>query len=156
MITMTLFNNKTHAKQLVSFEGLQFGALRPTDIDGFLDFGNKLFVIFELKYGDAKLPYGQDLAIRRLCDAVLRKPDTISERPPIECWALVASHNTPMEFDINAGEAIVTQWRTTTSSGEQWHQMDYKITLFRFIEQLKAACDAGRIPQFISQLQGKT
>jgi hypothetical protein len=50
------------------FGGLRWGNIIPTDIDGFLDFGNRLFIFFELKYGDAKMPLGQRLALERQCD----------------------------------------------------------------------------------------
>ena len=61
-----IFRNREYAKQLKSFSGLRFGKITPTDIDGFLDFGNNVYVFIETKHGDAPLPYGQKLALERL------------------------------------------------------------------------------------------
>lgn len=43
--------------------------ITPTDIDGVLDFGGKLFVFIEAKLTGAALPRGQELALERLTDA---------------------------------------------------------------------------------------
>jgi len=60
--------NKEGASILCDFTGLQYGKITPTDLDGFVDFGNKIFVLIECKGGDAKMPYGQQLALERLVD----------------------------------------------------------------------------------------
>lgn len=54
------------AKQLISFEGLQYGHGSPTDVDGLLEFDNKVFVFFELKHRNAVMPQGQKLALERI------------------------------------------------------------------------------------------
>lgn len=64
-----VIRNREFAQQIRDFSGLRFGTITPTDIDGFIDYQDKLFVFFESKYGDTKLPYGQKLALERLCDA---------------------------------------------------------------------------------------
>lgn len=61
--------NREFAQKIRDFRGLRFGAITPTDIDAFCDFKNRLFVFIESKFGDSSPPYGQMLALERLCDA---------------------------------------------------------------------------------------
>ena len=60
-------------QQINDFSGLRFGNITPTDIDGIIDYKNKAFIIIEVKYGDAELPYGQRLCVERMV-AELSKP----------------------------------------------------------------------------------
>ena len=59
--------NLDHARQLVLFKGMRWGTITPTDIDGFIDFRNRLFIFLEVKYGDEPVPMGQRIALERLC-----------------------------------------------------------------------------------------
>jgi hypothetical protein len=65
-----LINNKQYMSQVRNFNGLSYGKISPTDIDGFLEYRNQLFVFIETKYGNTDLPTGQRIALTRLCDAV--------------------------------------------------------------------------------------
>jgi hypothetical protein len=60
--------NRKRFRQVVNFDALRYGSITPTDIDGFIDFGNKLFVLIEFKLKDVEMSYGQQLAIERLID----------------------------------------------------------------------------------------
>lgn len=63
---------KIHSPDYVvvrDYSGLRYGKITPTDIDGFIDFGNHTFVFLELKYTDVELKTGQRLALERLSDA---------------------------------------------------------------------------------------
>lgn len=64
-------NNK-RAKQVIEFIGLKYGNCTPTDIDGFIEKDNKIFVFFELKYKEEELPIGQKIALVRLVDNLQR------------------------------------------------------------------------------------
>ena len=68
-----VISHRARAKQLNDFRNLRFERnITPTDIDGFLDFDNKLFVWFELKYRDAgTFGTGQRKALERMCDAAV-------------------------------------------------------------------------------------
>jgi len=81
---------------------LTYGKITPTDIDGFLDFGNKLFVFIEVKYGDAALPTGQRLALERICDAC--------QKAGIVSVVAIASHDSATQ-DIDVAGAMVTRYR---------------------------------------------
>lgn len=56
------------------FTKLRWGKITPTDIDGFLEFGDRLFVFIEHKFGGAAVVGGQRLAIQRLVDACHMPP----------------------------------------------------------------------------------
>ena len=62
--------NRKEASRLRSYKSLQFGKITPTDIDGFVEFGDKLFVIIEGKNEGVQLPFGQQLALNRLSLAI--------------------------------------------------------------------------------------
>lgn len=56
-------------KQLIDFKGLAVdGNIYPTDIDGLIEYKDTEYIIFEVKYGDAEVPFGQRLALQRMVD----------------------------------------------------------------------------------------
>ena len=95
--------NRECAGQLKDFSGLRFGKITPTDIDGFVDFQNKAFVIFEIKHGNTPMPYGQKLGYERLCDAC--------EKAGIKTLVIVAHHQVKAPDDIDVAVLPVTQVR---------------------------------------------
>lgn len=54
------------------FSGLQYGKITPTDLDGFVEFADQVFVFIELKYRDSEMKKGQRVALERLCDVCWR------------------------------------------------------------------------------------
>lgn len=64
-----LIRNLAFTRQRADFSGLRFGSITPTDIDGLIEFGGRCCVFMETKHGDADLPFGQRLALERVCDA---------------------------------------------------------------------------------------
>lgn len=94
--------NRTYANQLRDFSGLVFGRISPTDIDGFIDFGNKAFVIIEMKHVGAELPVGQRLALERLSDAVNRA---------LPCMIIVAEHDTEGDIDVANSSVALIRYR---------------------------------------------
>lgn len=114
--------NEKRARQKVVFEGMTyFGTITPTDIDGFFEIHNKLFVLFELKAFGAKMPYGQRLALERLADEVGRQKEAV---------LFIAHHDTPPEKDVIAAEAIVVGCRYQGA----WKKIDEFRTLKESIE----------------------
>lgn len=61
-----MFNNPDRGRQLILFDGLSYDTLAPTDIDGILDYKNRIWVVYEVKYAKKNLPRGQRLALERL------------------------------------------------------------------------------------------
>jgi hypothetical protein len=84
--------NREFAQQLKDFSGLRFGKITPTDIDGFMDFGDNVFIFIETKHGTAPLPYGQKLALARLCDA-----SVVAGKASV---VLIAHHQDPGDIDV--------------------------------------------------------
>ena len=56
--------------QKIDFSGLQFGCrIRPSDIDGVIDFAGRLMVFVEAKFeGYPEVPDGQRILLEHLCD----------------------------------------------------------------------------------------
>jgi hypothetical protein len=59
---------RDRARQLIDFRGIRYNNITPTDIDGFFEKNNKIFVFYEYKLKGAKMPYGQELSYERLVD----------------------------------------------------------------------------------------
>lgn len=61
--------NRSLARRLRDFSGLRYGRITPTDVDALLDFRGEVFVIIEVKRMGAPMPFGQRLALERVCSA---------------------------------------------------------------------------------------
>lgn len=103
--------NHYRATQCNDFTGLLCArGITPTDIDGLMEFGDKVFILIETKHIGAHMPDGQRLAFERLVDALAS-----TGRHAI---ALVAEHDTDADYDIDvAGCRVVLyrhsgEWRT--------------------------------------------
>lgn len=92
MLPRGAIRNREYANQVKDYSGLLYGRITPTDLDGIIDFGNKAWVIIELKHVDADMPTGQRRAIERLADIIWQ-----SGRPSL---VLVAAHNTDADIDV--------------------------------------------------------
>jgi hypothetical protein len=89
-------------KQLIDFSGLRYERnITPTDIDMFLDFGGKEFVIGEFKHAGAKIAYGQRLALEQLLIGMN------SKNPTLGIFAIHESHPSDL---INAANCLVTKY----------------------------------------------
>ena len=114
--------NREFASQIRDFTNLRWGNTTPTDIDGFVEFGDKLFFVIEVKYNDTKLPYGQRLAIERLVDAI--------ERSQRVCYGIVAIHKTDGDIDVGGCEVVEYRFQ-----GE-WHKPRKYVTVKVMIDYL--------------------
>lgn len=112
----------TRATQLVLFDGLRFGrSIVPTDIDGLVEFGGKLFIVFELKYHVATLgdsietlmSGAQEKCLVRVCTILSTAAPTL----------LVEAHH---EYDsacaVDAAETLVHRyWFGKPGTDGRWH-----------------------------------
>jgi len=64
-----VIQDQEHFHQKILFDGIQYGKCMPTDIDAAMEFGGKVLILYEVKYGSARVPYGQSLLLQRLADA---------------------------------------------------------------------------------------
>lgn len=93
---------RERAKQIINMSGLRFPrGITPTDVDGAVEFDDKLFIWFEAKLEGADLPYGQRLYLERVCNAVAE-----SGRVAV---VLVIEHNTKSNEDIDAATCLVRE-----------------------------------------------
>ena len=69
MVDRGKIRNPANIARLRDFSSLRFGTITPTDIDAFMEFGGKSFIFIEAKRHGYTMPYGQRLALERLCDA---------------------------------------------------------------------------------------
>lgn len=114
---MSSFKNRARAAQLIDFAGLQWGKLRPTDLDISIDWGAKTFVFIEVKGINQGLTVGQRIHLEGLVRAIRLGGRT--------AHALVAKHSTRATEDIMAADCIVT----SIFSGTNWETVDTNVTL---------------------------
>lgn len=94
------------AAQLIDLTGINYGNLSPTDVDGFLEIKNKLFVFLEFKNENAPpIGYGQRTALERVVDA-LHQSGKVS-------LAVIGQHNTAHTEIVNgaASKALEVRWQ---------------------------------------------
>ena len=94
-----LIQNRERMKQLISFEGMKFDGVTPTDIDCFFEKNDRYFVFYEYKYGNAVIPEGQELALTRIVNAL-----DSTGREAILLWCI---HNAQQDEDIQGKDATV-------------------------------------------------
>lgn len=94
--------NRKIAKQLRDFSGLRWGNITPTDIDGFFEIANKIFIFIEVKYKTARMPQGQRTAFERLVDVVNEKKKAI---------LVIGTHSVDSDSDIDVSKCIVKEYR---------------------------------------------
>ena len=115
-----MFRNRDYAGQLKDYSGLKFGNISPTDINACLEFGGKLFIFVETKFGDAQMPRGQQLCLERLCD-LLTVP------------AIIIQTRHDLSGDIDMANTLVTRYRENS----KWHNEVPDITLRGLIELMR-------------------
>lgn len=116
--------NRALAEQGRDYSEMRFGSITPTDIDGFIDFGDKLFVFVETKHEGAAMPHGQRLAYERLCLA-------LEESKTHRAICLVVDHVTPCEQQINVGRCQVREvfWEGRWSQPQRWMQANSLVSV---------------------------
>ena len=62
--------NRERARQIIDFSGIRYGNITPTDLDGFFEKENRIFIFYEYKLPRAEMPEGQRLALMRLVDGL--------------------------------------------------------------------------------------
>lgn len=114
--------HRERAAQIRDFSGLRFGNITPTDLDGLIEWRDRAFVLMEVKHTDAVLPFGQRLALERMCDALHQAKPTL---------LIVASHCQPIGRDIDMATCDVVEYR----SRGQWRAPKKPVLVRALVEQ---------------------
>lgn len=122
-----VIQNRNRKRQILDFRDLQYErGITPTDIDMFLDFGGRLFIVIELKYRNAKTLNGQRKALERLVDA--------TTQGGVTSCCIIATHTVDnWEEDVKPGMAEVVEYRY---KGE-WRIPKKRILVFQAIDKLR-------------------
>lgn len=119
--------HRERSRQINDFCGLRWGNITPTDIDGFVDFQDRIFVFIEVKYEDIELPRGQKLALERLCDAC--------ESSEKHSLVLVARHSIiDVNNDVDVSLLLVDEYRTMGKWQKPLKQITVKEAIDKFIK----------------------
>lgn len=119
-----MINYRARARQLINFSDMPTGKYAPTDIDGVIEYGNKVWIWLEYKFSGAEVPQGQRLTLERLVDELGKEKVAV---------AIVADHyeeNT--ERDVEAGAALV---RSIYFRGK-WTRPKEEITVRELTERI--------------------
>jgi hypothetical protein len=122
-----VIRNRQMATQVRDFSGLCFGNITPTDIDGYIEYKNRCHILIETKYGTAELPYGQRLALERMCDDLHKAKPTI---------AIIASHTSTGDIDV--ANALVSETRFKRKWIHKYDGMTVRQLVERFLEWVES------------------
>jgi len=93
---------KARAKQPRDFTGLRYGNITPTDVDALIEYKDKCYIFIEAKTTGVNMPFGQKMALERLCDDLSKVKPTL---------LIVINHNTPPDKEINFANSVVERYR---------------------------------------------
>jgi hypothetical protein len=94
--------NPRRAKQPKDYSGLCYGNITPSDLDGILEFKNKLFIFIEYKANGAPIQEGQKLCLARLANAI--------QSQKITAVSIIADHYGHIGEDIDCANAEVREF----------------------------------------------
>lgn len=94
---------RNRRKQIVDFSEVRFGNITPTDCDGIIEYHNKAYILFEIKYRDAPVPKGQLLALTRTVDDF-----KLANKKAV---LIIAEHHVDnTDDDVKADKCSVRKW----------------------------------------------
>ncbi len=123
-----VIQNRNRRQQIADMSGLRYGNITPTDLDAFMDFGDRLFVFIEGKFIGTPMSRGQMVAIERLCDACNNRPRRFS-------FAIIADHFSPADEDIDFANMTV---RAIRQNGRWTTPLQHGLTLRTAIDKMRA------------------
>jgi hypothetical protein len=96
-----LITNRERASQQKDYSGLRWSKITPSDIDGAVEFSDRLFVFLEYKHAGAPMQYGQRLCAERIVKAIAETGR--------HALFVVADHYSKPDEDIDGAGSIVRQ-----------------------------------------------
>lgn len=103
-----VYQHEGRGRQLLRFDGFQYGNMTPTDIDAVIEYRSRIWVLFEAKLAGKAVPDGQRKALERwIADA---------RRAGKHGMALVVEHHVAdAKEDILLTDCVVRELYTTES-----------------------------------------
>lgn len=117
---MALIENPERAKQLLRFDGVCYGdTIMPTDIDGLIEYKDRIWVLWEIKRRGKSVPKGQRLMLERFV-----KMARYAHKNAI---AIVAEHDVAdARQDVFLRDTLVKEYITTENI--QWRRPTRRVT----------------------------
>lgn len=123
-----IFNNRKRAQQMIRFDGIiRVDGVRPTNIDGAMGYGRRLFPFFEGKVKGTKLPKGQ----KRYFEDIIH----VLKDGGASAYAIIFEHTIPETEDVFMGEQMVCEY--FYSKTLKWRKPKNPITVFQAIELME-------------------
>ena len=129
--------NREKKRRLMSFARLRYNKITPTDIDAFLDFGGRGYVVIEAKGIGVPVPTGQRIALERL----LLK---LSEPPSLAIVIIAETPDGSMEDDVDLGACEVREvWHV--KNGRKLRSTELGATVKEIVDRFKSWVDCEHI-----------
>jgi hypothetical protein len=117
-----LVYNRERKSQIINYNGLRVARMTPTDLDGIMEFRDKLFVFFEYKGQDAPLQDGQQTCLERLVNAI-----QTDDRHAV-CF--IIDHFTHVHEDVDGANSLVRDFFYCN----HWHKPPYPTTVRQLLD----------------------
>lgn len=121
--------NRNLVGQIIQFGNIRYGKMSGTNIDYFMDFYGIGFIFVEAKFGGGMPPFGQKLALQRICNAC-SKGGVLS--------AVVIAGHTCHNQDIVLAECMATH----KYYEGKWTPFDPGLTVQVVIDSFKKKVDS--------------
>jgi hypothetical protein len=112
---------------------MRIGNITPSDLDGYIEYKNKAYLLIELKYGDAEMKYGQRLALERMARDLACKKEVL---------AMIVEHDV---VDVNATIPVdrceVREIFTTMDDDMRWRAPVKKVNALSVLNEFKKYVD---------------
>jgi len=129
--------NREKKRRLMSFASLRYNKITPTDIDAFLDFGGRGYVVIEAKGIGVPVPTGQRIALERL----LLK---LSAPPSLAIAIIAETPDGSMQDDVDLGACEVREvWHV--KNGRKLRSTELGATVKEIVDRFKSWVDCDHI-----------
>ena len=115
--------NRERMRQLISFSGMRWSNITPTDVDGAIDYHGKATVFYEFKYESAKFKRGQQLFLERQVEDAIN-----AGKKSVAIFVRHSVHDT--EKDVPARECYVN----SVYMGNVWRPDKKRRTVQQFTD----------------------
>ena len=125
-----IYRNPDRGRQLLLFDGMQYGNITPSDLDGYIEYKDKGWVWVEAKVAGAEVPIGQRLAMERFCNDM-----GMAHKHAI---AMVVEHSTEPWEDVHLRDCIVRElyWNGERRWRKPYRRITAKQATDSFLQKL--------------------